>query len=584
MSFLAPLFLVGGLAVALPVIFHLIRRTTKERADFSSLMFLQPTPPRLTKRSRLEHLLLLALRCAALILLAFGFARPFLKQMVAKEPSSSGARKIIVLVDASASMRRANLWADAREKAESALRQTTPADQAAVFTFDRQLQPLVSFEQWNAASAGERVGLAVGRLKDASPGWASAHVGNALASAAEALADQDARPLAGARQIVLISDLKEGSRMDQLQGYEWPKGIEVSVNPLRARHKGNAGVQLVIESDEIGMQAGTNAAVRVRVANAADSQREQFKVGWSRADGPGFVGEPAEVYVPPGQSRIVSIAVPAKELAADRIRLQGDEEEFDNTVFVIPPETGHLNVIYFGNDSGNDSKQPLYFLKRAFQETRRQAVEVVVAQPVAPLSAGWQRATLLITADGLSESAGRALREQAASGKTLLWAITNEAAAPGLAGLLQLDNISLREETASYAMLADIDFQHPLFSAFADARFSDFTRIHFWKYRRLDATAIPGARIVAKFDSGDPAVVEVPIGKGRVILLTSGWQPDDSQLALSTKFVPLLYATLEYSGVPRGRCRSSRRGCEEYRARACASHHDVHSNSRRFPG
>ena len=28
MSFLTPLFLVGGLAIALPVVFHLIRRTT----------------------------------------------------------------------------------------------------------------------------------------------------------------------------------------------------------------------------------------------------------------------------------------------------------------------------------------------------------------------------------------------------------------------------------------------------------------------------------------------------------------------------------------------------------------------------
>ena len=38
MSFLAPLFLLGGLAVALPVIFHLIRRTTREKTLFSSLI------------------------------------------------------------------------------------------------------------------------------------------------------------------------------------------------------------------------------------------------------------------------------------------------------------------------------------------------------------------------------------------------------------------------------------------------------------------------------------------------------------------------------------------------------------------
>src|SRR5207245_8038527 len=54
--------------------------------------------------------------------------------------------------------------------------------------------------------------------------------------------------------------------------------------------------------------------------------------------------------------------------------------------------------------------------------------------------------------------------------------------------------------------------------------------------------------VLASFDTGDPAVVEVPLGKGRLFVLTSGWQPEDSQLALSTKFVPLLYALLDQSG------------------------------------
>jgi len=54
--------------------------------------------------------------------------------------------------------------------------------------------------------------------------------------------------------------------------------------------------------------------------------------------------------------------------------------------------------------------------------------------------------------------------------------------------------------------------------------------------------------VVARFDNGDPALLEVAVSKGRVVVLTSGWEPDDSQLALSTKFVPLLYALLEESG------------------------------------
>src|SRR6266699_3048759 len=104
MSFLAPLFLLGALAVALPVVFHLIRRTTREKTVFSSLMFLMPTPPRVTRRSRLENIFLLILRCLVLCLLALGFARPFVQKPMVPDPAGAG-KKIIVLVDRSASMR-----------------------------------------------------------------------------------------------------------------------------------------------------------------------------------------------------------------------------------------------------------------------------------------------------------------------------------------------------------------------------------------------------------------------------------------------------------------------------------------------
>ena len=76
MTFLAPLFLLGALAVALPILFHLIRRTPTVQRRFSSLMFLSPSPPQLSRRSRLDKILLLLLRCLIIGLIAFAFARP----------------------------------------------------------------------------------------------------------------------------------------------------------------------------------------------------------------------------------------------------------------------------------------------------------------------------------------------------------------------------------------------------------------------------------------------------------------------------------------------------------------------------
>ncbi len=550
MSFLTPLFLLGALAVSLPVIFHLIRRTTRDRTLFSSLMFLLPTPPRLTRRSRLEHLLLLALRCLVLCLLALGFARPFLKKAVNDPQPAPGARRIVVLIDTSASMKRANLWADARAKAGSIARRTLPGDQLALSTFDRQVTPVINFDQWNSTPAGERAALVAQKLSAISPGWSGTHLGSALISAAETLADTGTKAATGPAQIILLTDLQEGSRLETLQGYDWPKGIELSVEILKPDHPSNAGLQLVTEANDADSQA--QSSVRVRVSNAADSKREQFQVGWLQPAGSDFAGAPTDVYVPPGQSRIIALKVPPPGLAVNRIGLRGDDEDFDNTVYVLPPETARVSVLYFGNDDAKDSKQPLYFLERAFQETRRQAVRVLPCPPDAPLPGAEARAaTLFVVTDPLSDERTRALREQLAAGKNVFVALKSAATARTLAGLLELDSLNAEEvRPATYAMLGEIDFRHPLFAPFADPRYSDFTKIHFWKYRRLDAVAIPGARAIAKFDNGDPALLEVPAGKGRVLVLTCGWQPEDCQLALSTKFVPLLYALLDASGAP----------------------------------
>jgi hypothetical protein len=550
MSFLAPLFLLGVLAVAGPVIFHLIRRTTRQREVFSSLMFLQPTPPRLTRRSRLEHILLLLLRCLVLCLLAAGFARPFLKQAVSSTPPDAAARRVVILLDVSASMRRGNLWTEARNRADAIVRDASPRDEFALVTFDRQTHSLVTFEQWKATPSGQRSALISTMLTETSPGWAATRSGNALVSAAEMLADSGGKSATAiaAGQIVLITDLQEGSHLESLQGYEWPKGITLSVEVVKARSTSNAALQLLGDADEADPKA--RAAVRVRVANSTDSKKEQFQVGWANSADGAFLGKPIEIYVPPGQSRIVPVPAPVADASPDRIKLKGDEDDFDNTVFVTPPAKAQLNIYYFGDESPRDTKQPLFFLERALQETRDQSIKITVCPPDAPTPAVPESSgSLFVVTSALPNEKAQALHEQAAAGRVVLCTPKTDAAGATLARILGVTGQPLTEaRPENYAMLADIDFRNPLFAHFADPRFSDFTKIHFWKYRRLDASSLPQARIVARFDTGDPAVVEVPVGKGIVYVLTSGWHPEDSQLALSTKFVPLLFSVLDQTG------------------------------------
>lgn len=549
MSFLTPFFLLGGLALAAPIIFHLIRRTTRERITFSSLMFLLPTPPRLSKRSRLEHWLLLLLRCLALALLVLGFSRPFFPQTALDDPTTGKPKRIVVLIDTSASMRRTGVWQSARERAEAVVRRAGPADQVALYTFDRGARAVLPFEEWNRTAAGDRVALLVSRLGAISPSWGGTQLGNALITAAEALTENDGKQAPGPREVVLVSDLQAGSRLDALQAYEWPKGVQLSIEAIAARNPTNAGLQLVAEGADTSRAA--DAVVRVRVSNSTDARREQFTVGWAQTAAPTeFAGAGIAIYVPPGQSRVVAVPVPKGQSGLDRIVLRGDDEDFDNTVYVIPPAQQRIEVLWLGGEAADDVRQPLFFLRRALSDTPRLAVQVTARKVTAPLiPSELDGANAVFVTEALQPEQVAALRQQLLAGKTVIFAPKSATAGATLAALLDREGVTLSEvKPTNYAMFGEIDFKHPLFAPFADPRFSDFTKIHIWKYRKFDATTVPDTRVVARFDSGDPAITESQVGKGRVVFLAAGWQPEDSQLAVSSKFVPLLWSLLDLGG------------------------------------
>jgi Aerotolerance regulator N-terminal len=79
MGFVTPLLLGGAALVALPIALHLIMRREAKHVTFPALRFVQLRSSMNQHRLRLRHLLLLALRCAIIALLAFALARPTLR-------------------------------------------------------------------------------------------------------------------------------------------------------------------------------------------------------------------------------------------------------------------------------------------------------------------------------------------------------------------------------------------------------------------------------------------------------------------------------------------------------------------------
>ncbi len=542
MSFLAPFFLAGGLMIGLPILFHLIRRTTRETTLFSSLMFLMPTPPRVTKRSRVDNLLLLLLRCLAVILLAVAFARPLMVWAQRDDDVSGDApARTIILVDTSASMRRDGLWASAQEEVARLVSAFGPSDAVTIASFSQLPRPLVGFDQWIGTAHSERAERVRAALSVVQPGWQATALDAALLYAVDLL-EQPRDGFRKGGEIVVVTDLQEGSQLTDIQGFEWPKETRVRVVPVSASGE-NASVAWV--GDQSVTSAGTDGfSARLRVTNhPADAERYQFSLNWG-AEG---AESTLPAYVPGGQSRVLK----AVKLSAQgqAIRLTGDTVEFDNSLFVAESPRPRLLVLFAGQDEATKPGELLYFLQRALGETPREQIEVRRLDPTQPIrQVDLQAAHLFVLGREAGPEAIAAARRFAERGKIALLPLTIGTTAEEVSALLGTPITALSEaRVRDYAMLSEIDFTHPFFAPFADPRFSDFTKIRFWKHRKLDLTGTQAARVIARFDDGDPALVEVPIGKGRAVLLASSWLPADGQLALSSKFVPLMNGILAAS-------------------------------------
>jgi len=76
MAFLAPLFIIGIAALAVPILVHLVHKERKETTPFPSLMFLLRTPYQHSRRLRIRDWLLFLTRALVFLLLVAAFARP----------------------------------------------------------------------------------------------------------------------------------------------------------------------------------------------------------------------------------------------------------------------------------------------------------------------------------------------------------------------------------------------------------------------------------------------------------------------------------------------------------------------------
>lgn len=586
MSLLAPLYALGALAIALPVIFHLIRRQVRQRTPISSTMFLPETQPRLRNRSRVENLPLLLLRVLALLLLALAFSRPFLRS-INTQSAEGASRRFVVLVDTSASMRRGDLWQQALGELSQVTQALNPGDGLAVMAFASEPTVRIDFDTARGLPLETLRSLGSTLFSDQLPSWNGTDLGAALRAAADLVlnaqaaggeASSGADPGTQPRtQIVLISDLQSGARLDGLQGSTWPTSLPVDVRRVTLADRTNAWITLprgsgaITESvfdtestssgssspDSADKQASdVEGAFRVRVMNSGNSERAQFRLAWLKADGQPAAVPPRSVQIPPGQSLAVRLPLPPDDAVA--IELSGDDHDFDNVRYFTNRPPRSQTVWFLGPDATEPRDSLLHYLRQLSLDTAARVITFAHHAPDAgpptglagPLVAADPRSIPLIFATGsIDQPTTEALLAYVRGGGRLVYVIPAAdepgGVQPTLRGLLASDLVTVTESQVSdYAMWARIEFAHPLFAPLSGPEFNDFSRIRFWAHRNLSSLPEDCQTLVA-FDDGSPAIVERLVGQGRIWMFASGWQPQESQLALSTKFIPLMFGLLD---------------------------------------
>jgi hypothetical protein len=535
-NLLAPWFLAGLGAIAVPILVHLIHKERKDVQYFPSLMFLHRIPYQAVRRQKIRHWLLFLMRCAAIALLALAFARPFLTgRAAAAGLSGGGARDVVLLLDRSYSMGYDTRWTRALDSARAVVASLGNDDRAALVYFDG-----------GAVAATELTAdrsLLTTALDTIRPGAGVTRYAAAFKLAQRILGDT-AR---ARREVVLISDFQragwDGRDVPQLPGGATLHAINLAdsatanvvVTAVDVRREPGADRDRVIVSARLTNRGGAAVAAHpVALAiNDREVERRTIDLGANSAGSVEF----ATVPVPGGAARATVSAGP-DALAADNIFHVAISRGQSIDVLVVEPA---------GARQGSS-----LFLARALEIGNRPAFNVTIIAAPRFNRAMLDGMELLVLNDAAipAGEAGRGIVDWVRAGGGLFVVVGDRSAPrswPSLAdGLLPrpadapTDRLADRGATLGY-----LDRSHPVFEPFNAPRSGDFSAARFFRYRAVTPT--PSDRQLARFDDGSVALLERRLGAGRVLLWTSSLDGIWNDLPLQPVFLPFVHQAAKFT-------------------------------------
>jgi hypothetical protein len=567
MSFLNPIMLFGIAAVSVPIIIHLLNRRKFQKVVWAAMRFLRISVEQNQRRMRIEDMILLALRCLLLILLALALARP---AWLSNASDIFGQSKVtgVVILDNSASMAVSDgtqtRFEKARRAAEQAIESMPAGSATAVLLASdvvRGVIPEPTFDL-NLARRMVREAPLTDRSTDLFP---------AINKAIDILRDR----LALRKEIYLITD-------GQAAG--WRQLVETQQALERVKAEIKTHIVLVSEHEERNLAVtelrlasglspvGQPLRFEVQVSNFGREELRNVRVGLSvDADPPG--DEFTIESLPAGSTRSVSLFAKLRTEGFHHItaRIPEDRQSADDQRAIAVRAIKEVRVLLIDGEPGAEPRESeTYFLRNALvpvsaDQQENYFIRTVTSSAAELASARFDDYDALILANvpDFSEAVVTRLQNYLRRGGGLMVfpggrvnpTFYNEV----LFARHQLLPATLgsargeAEQDQKFFHLQDKDYQHPMVALWNDPAAGTLASARF--YRALPLNMPPPStpqrmqeagepEVVLKYSDGAIAVAQRNWGLGRVVLFSSTADTAWNDLPVRLPFVPLVHRAL----------------------------------------
>ena len=513
MTLLAPAFLLGLLAIGVPIWLHRLSSTNPNRQAFSSVMFLEPGEPRRVLAKKLQYLLLLALRIGVLVLLALAFAGPALRGAVQNLVTETAGLHVIVM-DLSASMGHGERWQRAEAAAGSVAGELGSGDVAQLVAAGRIVEVAVE-----PTLDRDAIGRGVATL---APGPFALDYGQLMRSV-DSLVRSAELPVT----VHVVTDAQRSALPARFADLAPRTPLELMLHDVSAAPEGNLSVDGLAWSPVSG---DFIAGVRSYAAEAMD------RTVTLRLNGTA-VGQ-RQLSVAPGDT--VQVPFESLELAAGANRVTAeltpaDELDVDDTRFLVVKRPEPRPVLLVSAESRGGAS-PFFASALGTLAAQDYRIDPVTAAGLAERTLEDYVFIVVTDAGVLEDEDAALLRGYVESGGALLMALGRRSAGLAQAPVTghEFEPFSdFGRQDGEFLVVGTLDRSHPALGQMDDVRRARF-------YRHVALAPLDGDRVLMRLDEGGPLLIEHSLGAGRAILYGSSLDREWNDLPVQPVFVPMI--------------------------------------------